>query len=91
MRRRLSFDAYRGLFADFRSFRRHFGFSVLMALVTIIFGMLIVVPTAYLGAPEACPRPALSSNSSRSCRSSYRRSSSSSAISGSTTRRAGCR
>lgn len=41
-----SFDAYQSVFADMQ-FRETFGFSMLMALLTIIFGMLLVVPTAY--------------------------------------------
>jgi putative spermidine/putrescine transport system permease protein len=41
-----SFDAYRSVFSD-ASFRETFGYSMLMALFTIIFGMLLVVPTAY--------------------------------------------
>jgi putative spermidine/putrescine transport system permease protein len=41
-----SFDAYRSVFADF-NFIYAFGFSMMMALLTIIFGMLLVVPTAY--------------------------------------------
>ena len=39
-----SFDAYQSVFAD-ASFRETFGYSMLMALLTIIFGMLLVVPT----------------------------------------------
>ncbi|KAA1182819.1 ABC transporter permease [Rhizobium sp. P40RR-XXII] len=41
-----SFDAYASVFSDF-TFLTAFGFSMLMALLTIIFGMLLVVPTAY--------------------------------------------
>ncbi|SOC40354.1 putative spermidine/putrescine transport system permease protein [Rhizobium subbaraonis] len=41
-----SFDAYHSVFSDIQ-FRSTFGFSMLMALFTIIFGMLLVVPTAY--------------------------------------------
>jgi putative spermidine/putrescine transport system permease protein len=41
-----SFDAYQSVFSDM-SFRSTFGFSMLMALFTIIFGMLLIVPTAY--------------------------------------------
>ncbi|PTM92107.1 ABC transporter permease [Mycoplana dimorpha] len=41
-----SFDAYRSVFTDMQ-FRATFGFSMLMALFTIVFGMLLVVPTAY--------------------------------------------
>jgi len=41
-----SFDAYAKVFADPR-FQETFAFSTIMALVTIIFGVLLVVPTAY--------------------------------------------
>ncbi|TCL74941.1 ABC transporter permease [Rhizobium sp. BK251] len=41
-----SFDAYRSVFSE-AQFRETFGYSMLMALLTIIFGMLLVVPTAY--------------------------------------------
>jgi putative spermidine/putrescine transport system permease protein len=41
-----SFDAYRVVFADPR-FQATFGYSVVMALLTIVVGVLIVVPTAY--------------------------------------------
>lgn len=41
-----SFDAYQSVFSDIQ-FRTTFGFSMLMALFTIVFGMLLVVPTAY--------------------------------------------
>jgi putative spermidine/putrescine transport system permease protein len=41
-----SFDAYQSVFSD-AQFQSTFGFSMLMALFTIIFGMLLVVPTAY--------------------------------------------
>jgi putative spermidine/putrescine transport system permease protein len=41
-----SFDAYAKVFADPR-FQETFTYSVVMALVTIIFGVLLVVPTAY--------------------------------------------
>lgn len=41
-----SFDAYRSVFTDVQ-FQQTFGFSMLMALFTIIFGMLLIVPTAY--------------------------------------------
>ena len=41
-----SFDAYQSVFSDIQ-FRTTFGFSMLMALFTIVFGMLPVVPTAY--------------------------------------------
>jgi putative spermidine/putrescine transport system permease protein len=41
-----SLDAYRSVFSDLH-FLSAFGFSMLMALLTIVFGMLLVVPTAY--------------------------------------------
>jgi putative spermidine/putrescine transport system permease protein len=41
-----SFDAYRIVFAD-PNFRATFGYSAMMAVLTIIFGILLVVPTAY--------------------------------------------
>jgi putative spermidine/putrescine transport system permease protein len=41
-----SFDAYRSVFSD-AQFHETFGYSMLMALLTIVFGMLLVVPTAY--------------------------------------------
>ena len=41
-----SLDAYQSVFSDMQ-FRETFGFSMLMAIFTIIFGMLLVVPTAY--------------------------------------------
>lgn len=41
-----SFDAYAKVLADPR-FRETFSYSVFMALVTIAFGILLVVPTAY--------------------------------------------
>ena len=41
-----SFDAYVKVFADPR-FQETFSYSVLMALATIVFGILLVVPTAY--------------------------------------------
>ena len=41
-----SFDAYASVLAD-PQFQRTFGFSVAMAVVTIVFGVLLVVPTAY--------------------------------------------
>jgi putative spermidine/putrescine transport system permease protein len=41
-----SFDAYARVFADER-FRETFSYSVTMALLTIAFGVLLVVPTAY--------------------------------------------
>ncbi|MBB4439498.1 MULTISPECIES: ABC transporter permease [Rhizobium] len=41
-----SLDAYQSVFSD-AQFRETFGYSMLMALLTIVFGMLLVVPTAY--------------------------------------------
>ncbi|MBU2960156.1 ABC transporter permease [Citreicella sp. C3M06] len=41
-----SLDAYAWVFED-PQFRETFGYSVVMALLTIVFGMLLVVPTAY--------------------------------------------
>lgn len=41
-----SLDAYRSVLAD-PNFRATFGYSVVMALLTILLGVLIVVPTAY--------------------------------------------
>ncbi|CAM2982963.1 putative spermidine/putrescine transport system permease protein [Paracoccus aminovorans] len=41
-----SLDAYRSVLAD-PAFRATFGYSVIMALLTIVLGVLIVVPTAY--------------------------------------------
>jgi len=41
-----SFDAYASVLAD-PQFRATFTYSVVMALVTIVFGVLLVVPTAY--------------------------------------------
>ena len=41
-----SFDAYRSVFADIQ-FRETFSYSILMALLTIVIGMLLIVPTAY--------------------------------------------
>ncbi|WP_045388177.1 ABC transporter permease [Falsirhodobacter sp. alg1] len=41
-----SLDAYRIVLAD-PQFRRTFGYSVMMAIATIVVGMLLVVPTAY--------------------------------------------
>ena len=52
-----SFDAYRVVLTD-PAFQATFGFSVAMALVTIVFGVLMVVPTAYwvrLKMPELRP------------------------------------
>ncbi|MFZ1467626.1 MAG: ABC transporter permease [Paracoccaceae bacterium] len=42
-----SFDAYAKVLAD-PHFQQTFGYSVVMALATIVFGVLLVVPTAYL-------------------------------------------
>ena len=41
-----SFDAYRSVFGD-TQFQATFGYSIIMALVTIAVGMLLIVPTAY--------------------------------------------
>jgi len=41
-----SFDAYAKVFAD-PKFRETFSFSLMMAVFTIVFGVLLVVPTAY--------------------------------------------
>jgi putative spermidine/putrescine transport system permease protein len=41
-----SFDAYRVVLSDPR-FQASFGYSTLIAILTIIFGVLLVVPTAY--------------------------------------------
>lgn len=41
-----SLDAYRVVFAD-PQFQATFGYSILMAVTTIVFGILLVVPTAY--------------------------------------------
>lgn len=41
-----SFDAYAKVFAD-PQFQQTFSYSVVMALVTIVFGVLLVVPTAF--------------------------------------------
>ena len=41
-----SLDAYRSVLAD-PQFRETFGYSVVMALLTIVLGVLLVVPTAY--------------------------------------------
>ena len=41
-----SFDAYRSVFSD-AAFQDSFVFSTLMALATIVIGVLLVVPTAY--------------------------------------------
>ncbi len=41
-----SFEAYRVVLGD-THFQASFGYSILMALLTIVFGILLVVPTAY--------------------------------------------
>ena len=41
-----SLDAYASVLAD-PQFRQTFGYSIIMALLTIVLGVLIVVPTAY--------------------------------------------
>jgi len=41
-----SFDAYQSVFSE-SQFRETFGYSMMMAGFTIVFGMLLVVPTAY--------------------------------------------
>lgn len=41
-----SLDAYESVFSD-ASFHATFGYSAFMAVLTIVFGMLLVVPTAY--------------------------------------------
>ncbi len=41
-----SFDAYRSVFSDQR-FAETFSYSVVMALITIVVGALLIVPTAY--------------------------------------------
>ncbi|MFD1881770.1 ABC transporter permease [Paracoccus pacificus] len=41
-----SFDAYRKVFAD-PQFQATFTYSIVMAIATIVFGVLLVVPTAY--------------------------------------------
>ncbi|MBZ4021876.1 spermidine/putrescine ABC transporter permease [Rhodobacter sp. TJ_12] len=41
-----SFEAYRVVFAD-PQFRQTFSYSVMMAVLTILFGVLLVVPTAF--------------------------------------------
>ena len=41
-----SFDAYRVVLSDPR-FQASFGYSMLMAVLTIVIGVLLVVPTAY--------------------------------------------
>ena len=52
-----SFDAYAKVFAD-PSFWATFGYSLTLAAATIVFGVLLVVPTAYwvrLKLPQARP------------------------------------
>jgi putative spermidine/putrescine transport system permease protein len=52
-----SFDAYRKVLAD-PQFQETFSYSVVMALATILFGILLIVPTAYwvrLKLPRARP------------------------------------
>ncbi|EEX59851.1 binding-protein-dependent transport system inner membrane component, partial [Brucella abortus bv. 2 str. 86/8/59] len=41
-----SFDAYRVVFAD-ANFQATFTYSIVLGLLTIIFGVLLAVPTAY--------------------------------------------
>ena len=41
-----SFDAYRNVFSD-SSFQATFGYSTLIAIATIVIGVLLVAPTAY--------------------------------------------
>ena len=41
-----SFDAYRSVFSDVQ-FQQSFSYSILMAILTIVFGVLLIVPTAY--------------------------------------------
>ncbi len=41
-----SFDAFKSVFSD-TQFHQTFSFSMMMALMTIVFGMALVVPTAY--------------------------------------------
>ena len=41
-----SFDAYRSVFSDGR-FQETFAYSIVMALLTIVIGMFLIVPTAY--------------------------------------------
>lgn len=52
-----SFDAYRKVLAD-PQFQETFTYSVVMALATIVFGIILIVPTAYwvrLKLPQARP------------------------------------
>lgn len=84
-----SFDAYTKVLTDPR-FQETFSYSVVMALFTIVFGVLLVVPTAYwvrLKLPACGPI----SNSLLFCRWSFLPSSSCSVTSGFTTPPAGCR
>ena len=56
-RRLFSFDAYRVVLADPR-FQATFGYSTVLAIATIVVGVLLVVPTAYwvrLRAAAAAP------------------------------------
>lgn len=46
-RGKYSFEAYRVVLAD-PQFQQTFGYSVVLALLTIVLGVLIVVPTAYI-------------------------------------------
>ncbi len=41
-----SFDAYRAVFGD-PQFQATFGYSIVMAIITIVVGVLLVAPTAY--------------------------------------------
>ncbi|MDE3029563.1 MAG: ABC transporter permease, partial [Paracoccaceae bacterium] len=57
LRGRYSFEAYRVVLSD-PQFQTTFGYSVILALLTIVIGTLIVVPTAYwvrLKLPRARP------------------------------------
>lgn len=57
LRGQYSFEAYRVVLGD-PTFQRTFTYSVVMALFTIVFGILLVVPTAYwvrLRMPELRP------------------------------------
>ncbi len=84
-----SFDAYRIVLAD-PAFQATFSYSTVLALATIVVGVLLVVPTAYwieLRLPRL--RPVVSS--SPCCRWSFRPSSSCSVICASTTALRSCR
>ena len=61
-----SFDAYRVVLAD-PNFQATFGYSALIALCTIVLGVLLVVPTAYWTSC-GCRGCGRWSSSSRSCR-----------------------